>query len=670
MNHDVVQYGLGGSKIRRRTLRWGYLFFMVVLALASMSRATQLVASHFGPQAALGQPWGQALGITWYAPWKILSWHSWGVEHEAVKQAESQAQMLFLVPQFVVLGFALLGMRKPKAGRDIHGSAHWATEQEIQEMGLLDGRGVYLGGWVKRFEGISALYRRLCGYASETQRYLRHNGPEHVLLYAPTRSGKGVGVILPTLLSFPDSVVVLDIKGENWALTSGWRQSQGQKVLQFDPSDAGGGSVSFNPLDEVRLDTLLAIPDVQNIATMVVDPEGKGLQDHWSKAGFAFIAGALLHCLVMVRHREKRTATLHDLGTMLADESRSIDDLFEEMLKTDHAAKVKECFPKDPTGGDEIHTFIASSAREMLNKAPNEASGVVSTALVNLALYRDPVVALNTSRSDFRVQDLMNHETPVSLYLVMSPADVNRLRPLIRLILNLIISRICEKMEFIEGVQVKPKRRLLLLLDEFTSIGKMEIVNKSIAYTAGYGINYLIVIQNIEQLNDTYGKENGIKGNCHVRVAYAPNTLETARELSEMTGKTTVVSEKTSLSGSRSGHLKNASVSLSETARPLLTSDECLRLPGLQKKGDRVVKAGDVLIFVAGRSAIYGRQILYFLDPVFSKRVKVPAPAKSDSLCPAVAGQEAKPAMQTEQPEAESGYAAYLKKQDKQVESA
>ena len=666
MSSEIIQHGLGGIKTRRKLWRWGYLLFMVLLAVVSLSLATQQVAAFFGNHQSLGTPWGSAFGMVWYAPWKIFSWHQWSNESEAVRRAEFHGQMLFIVPQFLILGFALLSMRKPKETSDIHGSAHWASEDEIKEMGLCGGQGIYVGGWLKKFHGWQAVRQWLRGRRAQTQRYLRHDGPEHVLLYAPTRSGKGVGIILPTLFSYPDSTVNLDIKGENWALTAGWRQSQGHKVLRFDPSDASLGDdrlgTCFNPLDEVRLDTLKAIPDVQNIATMIVDPEGKGLQDYWAKAGFAFIAGALLHCLVTVRHKAKRTATLSDLGNMLADKDRTIEQLFEEMLKTDHASLVAECFPSGAIGGEDIHTFIASSAREMLNKSANECSGVVGTAVSNLALYRDPVVAMNTARSDFRVRDLLHHEKPVSLYLVVSPTDVNRVRPLLRLILNIIISRICERMEFENGEQKKPPRRLLMLMDEFTSIGKMEVINKSIAYAAGYGINYLLVIQNIEQLNETYGKENGIKGNCHVRIAYAPNTLETAKELSEMTGKATVVTERTSLSGSRSGHLKNASVSISETARPLLTPDECMRLPGLTKTGEKAKKPGDMLIFVAGQSPIYGHQILYFRDPAFSERVKIPAPVQSDSLGAATSANPKANPKATTALEKQSGYAAYLKK--------
>ena len=484
-----------------------------------------------------------------------------------------------------------------------------------------------MGGWLKKYAGMALLWRSFQSKPDEVQMYLRHNGPEHIMVFAPTRSGKGVGLILPTLLAWEGSSIVLDIKGENWALTAGWRKSQGHSVLRFDPSDPSGASAAFNPLEEIRLDTLLAIPDVQNMAAMLVDPNGKGLEDHWSKAAFAMLGGAILHCCIMIRHSQKRTATLYDLSCMLADESRTIKQLFEEMIATPHADLLKEMFPHGE-GAAEAHTFIASSAREMSNKAENEASGVVSTALTNLALYRDPVVALNTASCDFRIHDLMNHEKPVNLYLVISPADIDRMRPLLRLMVDMIVRRICAKMQFADGSsKAGYKHRLLLLLDEFTSLGKLPIMEKALAYIAGYGGKVYIIVQDITQLNAVYGKDNALMANCHVRIAYAPNTIETAKTLSDMTGKTTVVEEKVSLSGSRTGHMKNASVNVTESARPLLTPDECMRLPGPEKDSQgKVIKPGDMLIFTAGQSPIYGRQILYFFDPVFSARAKIPVP--------------------------------------------
>ncbi|CAI3228599.1 type IV secretory system conjugative DNA transfer family protein [Desulfovibrio desulfuricans] len=625
----IPKYGLGIDTPKSR-LRWLYLPFMLLLGLGSMVLATQRIAAFFDYQAALGQPWGFAFDLPWYAPWSAFVWQErFGASdtYGFIDQAIAHSQVLFLLPQFLIIGFWLCFQKKLRSNANLHGSARWAEEREIRTMGYFEGKGVYVGGWLKKYAGFSSMLRAFRGKPEEVQQYLRHNGPEHIMVFAPTRSGKGVGLILPTLLAWEGSSIVLDIKGENWALTAGWRKSQDQLVLRFDPSDPSGASARFNPLEEIRLDTLLAIPDVQNMASMLVDPTGKGLEDHWSKAAFAMLGGAILHCCIMTRHAQKRTATLYDLSCMLADESRTIKQLFEEMVKTDHVALLKELFPKGE-GGDKAHIFIASSAREMLNKAENEASGVVSTALTNLALYRDPVVALNTASCDFRIHDLMNHEKPVNLYLVISPADIDRMRPLLRLMVDMIVRRICAKMEFADGSsKAGYKHRLLLLLDEFTSLGKLPIMEKALAYIAGYGGKVYIIVQDITQLNAVYGKDNALMANCHVRIAYAPNTIETAKTLSDMTGKTTVVEEKVSLSGSRTGHMKNASVNVTETARPLLTPDECMRLPGPGKNSQgKVIKPGDMLIFTAGQSPIYGRQILYFFDPVFSARAKIPVP--------------------------------------------
>lgn len=367
-----AKYGLGTDK-PKNGLRWLYLQFMLLLGLSSMVLATQRIAAFFSYHPALGEPWGMAWGIPWYAPWSVFAWQDQFGPRDSygfIEQAITHSQALFLLPQFIVIGFWMAFMKKLKANANLHGSARWAEEKEIRTMGYFEGTGVYVGGWLKKYAGVTLLTRTLQGKTDEVQRYLRHNGPEHIMVFALTRSGKGVGLILPTLLAWEGSSIVLDIKGENWALTAGWRKSQDQVVLRFDPSDPSGASAAFNPLEELRIDSMMAIPDVQNMAAMLVDPNSKGLEDHWSKAAFAMLGGAILHCCIMTRHVQKRTATLYDLSCMLADESRTIQDLFKE---TDHAALMREIFP-DGEGGAEAHTFIASSAREMLNKAENVTS--------------------------------------------------------------------------------------------------------------------------------------------------------------------------------------------------------------------------------------------------------------------------------------------------------
>ncbi len=588
---------------------WSCILFCVV---------SGQIAGLYDYHPALGKFFNVA-GVNVYSPLSILGWPSELWSEPETEKIVQRGLMFFVLPPVFLFIFVVIGRQNYGAIKDLHGSAKWANRKEIEEMGYFEGKGVYVGGW---FDD-----RR------KQQFYLRHNGPEHVLCFAPTRSGKGVGLILPTLLSWEHSSVVLDIKGENWALTSGFRKNQGHTVIKFDPSDHTKRSARFNPLEEIRIHSERAISDIQQVATMVLDPEGKGLVDYWEKAAFSFFGGVILHTMIMTLAQQSRTASLYDVSIMLEDPDREagVKGLFREMIGIDHAALLQEIYPDmEREILDSMHVFCAAAARGMLAKADKEMSGVVSTVTANLGLYRDPVVAYNTRVSDFKIEDLMTRENPVDLYLVISPADIARIRPLLRIFTTQFLGRLTERMEFGGGgTKAGYKHRLLLLMDEFTSLGKLPIIEQAIAYMAGYGVKGYFIVQDTKQLNGVYGQDNALMANCHIRIAYAPNIPETAEYLSKLTGTTTVVQRKKSTSRSKHGY--SSSLSIQETARALLTPDECLRLPGIHK-GKNGIESGDMLIFTAGHSPIYGRQLLHFVDPVFSERSKVVPPKLSDSL--------------------------------------
>jgi type IV secretion system protein VirD4 len=281
--------------------------------------------------------------------------------------------------------------------------------------------------------------------------------------------------------------------------------------------------------------------------------------------------------------------------------------------------------------GPLVHPVVANAAQEMINREDKEASSVLSTVVSYLTLYRDPVIARNTSRSTFRIKDLMNYEKPVSLYLVVKPVDKDRIRPFVRLFITQVIRRLADSMEFKDGEQVRTyKHRLLLMLDEFPSLGRLQIFEEALAFIAGYGVKTYLIIQDIAQLHKIYSKDEAITGNCHVKIAYATSNPDTARYLSESSGITTVVKEAESVSKDRGSLKRNVSTSLQEVSRPLLTVDECMRLKGPEKDAEgRILTPGDMLIFAAGYAAVYGRQMLYFLDPEFLRRAKINAPELS-----------------------------------------
>jgi type IV secretion system protein VirD4 len=613
-----------GPQVRIKKKKRGKL--LPVLGALSMigglQAATQFFAHAFQYHRALGGHIGHL-----YAPWSILRWAAqWHTQYaDDLMRAGSMGMLVSTVGLLSVAVTKVIASNTARANEYLHGSARWADKKDIQTAGLLPrpqnlvevitGKnapvctGVYVGGWQDKKGN---LY------------YLRHSGPEHVLTYAPTRSGKGVGLVIPTLLSWADSCVVTDLKGELWELTAGWRRQHARnKVLRFEPASLNGGSC-WNPLDEIRVGTEYEVGDVQNLATVIVDPDGKGLDTHWQKTSFALLVGVILHVLYKARN-ESTPATLPEVDRILSDAEHGVVELWKEMATYCHY-------------DGKNHRAVGSAARDQMDRPEEEAGSVLSTAKSYLALYRDPVVERNVSKSEFHIKDLMNHDDPVSLYIVTQPNDKARLRPLVRVMITMIIRRLTDKMMFKKGRPVAHyKYRLLMMLDEFPSLGKLEILQEALAFLAGYGIKCYLVCQDLNQLKSRetgYGHDETITSNCHVQNAYPPNRIETAEHLSRCTGQTTVIRERITTSGRRSAALLGqVSRTIEEVQRPLLTPDECMRMPGPRKDDKGGIKeAGDMVIYVAGYPAIYGKQPLYFKDPVFQARAEIPAPKYSDRL--------------------------------------
>ena len=581
---------------------------------------SQWLAEVFEGQAALGRPWFHVGDAAIYAPW---AWVGWARHLPALylERLRSAVLLSVAVPLFLPAVVSLWN-RRP----DGHGSARWAKRRDLVRARLLGAvrrGGVYVGAWRRK------------GRAH----YLRHDGPEHILAFAPTRSGKGVGLVIPTLLSWRESAVVLDIKGENWERTAGWRQrGAGQRVVRFDPGEAQ--SARFNPLAEVRLRTPHEVADVQNIATMLVDPKGEGFEDkHWSQTAWSLLVGAILHVCYREANRGKK-GTLAAVADELSGDGKCAE-LAERWLGFDHAGARE---PWSSLSGSSVtHPVVSSVAREMAQRPEKYAASVLSTARAFLTLYRDPLIARATGESDFRVRDLIEGDVPSTLYLVVRPGDLKRLRPLLRLMLTQILYGLMAehptadepqgprwskrvgralKRDVTEPAPEPVRRRVLLMLDEFASLGKLEILQEALAYCAGYGVKAYLIVQGLEQLYAAYGRDEAIVGNCHIRVAFAPNKIETAELLSKMMG-TTTVQTRAWAGKKRQKHFHG---------RPLLTPDECmrLRLPEENRVTGRVV-AGDALILAAGRPPIYGEQILYFEDAEFRRRAAFSAPLATDA---------------------------------------
>jgi type IV secretion system protein VirD4 len=269
----------------------------------------------------------------------------------------------------------------------------------------------------------------------------------------------------------------------------------------------------------------------------------------------------------------------------------------------------------------------------MLEKEEREFSSVLSTAKRSLTLYSDPLVSRTVVGHDFTVTDLVQHERPVSLYLVVPPSDYERLIPLIRLVINLILNRLTEGLHFQGSTQLTNKHRLLFMIDEFPSLKQMNIFANALSYMGGYGLKAFLITQDIKQIVNEYGPNQSITSNCHIRIAYTPNEIDTAELLSRHTGIQTITKADFSFSGSRLSPIKSQmNQSVHQIQRPLMTPDEILKLTPPQKQtndeNSPILKPGKMLILVSGMSPILGEQMLYFFDPVLWSRAALPPPER------------------------------------------
>ena len=541
--------------------------------------------------------------------------------------------------QMLGAGVGVRPLRGRHGKKTMPGSAKWANKQDLKRAGLLSKQGVTVGGWQAGHNG--------------PIRALRDDGPTHVLTFAPTRSGKGVGLVVPTLLEWKHSALVLDIKGENFKLTAGWRAKElNQQVLKFDPASSEG-SARFNPLAEVRLNTDQEIADVQAISIMIMDPDGKGLKNEWAEWGYDWLTAAIVHVL-RVEKKKNRTAGLADVARHLFAAESGAKAMLQRMKDFDH-------------GAGPANELVHGEAQSMLDRADKERSGVLSSARGKLGVYRDPVVAHNTSESDFRLADLTKGGDGVSVYLVVSPEDLKRLRPLLRIFFNLLLTRLKEILAVGRG---KPRGRLLLMLDEFAALGKLEVFADAISYIAGYGLKAYVILQDVEQLYKAYGQHQSITSNCRVWVGHATNNFKTAKMLSEEAGTIRVVDEsrdETRRFGELRGSVTTRQV---VTPQPLLPVEDVMQLPEMEPLGkpgavkqalakvsglgrfpgmeplgkpgavkQALAKVpglgrlgwthepGEILIFPLGNRPVRGRQILYFQDKELLRRSEIEPPA-------------------------------------------
>ncbi|MGM9540045.1 type IV secretory system conjugative DNA transfer family protein [Anaerovibrio sp.] len=717
------------SNSKIKNIRLIYLVIMVFAVLLGNWLKTSLIAADAGYLDYLEQrsvqlgivsiPNGFSLGsMHIYQP---FAWKTWVADPMIQKNMPDIVNSYGICPLAAILlgaGVCYLLSRKNRR-LDSHGTAEFASAKDIEQLGL-----------TAKDNGV------VCGRNPYTDKIMLHDGPEHIFLAAPTRSGKGVGIIIPTGIIWKHSIFFFDPKGELWASTAGFRQKNlKQKVLKFEPLCSDGSAAKWNPYAEINFQSYEEYSDVTTInETMVKTGEQTNSDPFWNDSAINVLNGVVMHLMYKNCQENRELPCPTDVFSFLSSPNLNTDQLFsimkvyphispEEFMELEYEEEVgdgtekkkvkkqyhnplKEVYGtyytdfapivdylrslkvnpltdeeyssimemegKNPTEELQaafenlrkaivarkevvswkspmikirnckdikeieavinthksplyrllVHAKVAESAANILEGAKETRQSILSSAKTPLALYQDPLIRKNTAVSDFCFRDLMNPEQAISLYMVLQPNDIDKLRPLTRLFVNTMIAKTVRDMKF-DNPDAK-KQRLLLMLDEFPQLKKMETIGNTLAICAGYGVKICIVVQNITQLNEIYTKDgsNKILSNSQVQIYMTPSEYDTAKVLSDTIGDKTITAQ----SQSSNGLFKGGSTSTSEQGRKLLNPDEIMRMD----------KDKNQLVLVQGGKPIMAKKIRWYKEPYFQKRAfAIHAPIFSDT-CTAI----------------------------------
>lgn len=461
----------------------------------------------------------------------------------------------------------LIDFRPFKMKESVHGDAHWATDAEIRAAKLRAKRGMLLG-------------------RTDSNNYLIADDFQHVLLFAPTGSGKGVGFVIPNLLFWDQSVVCHDIKMENHQLASGYRKRMGQDIFLWNPADPDGISHCYNPLDWISEKPGQMVDDVQKICNLIL-PE----QEFWQNEARSLLLGVILY---LVAVPEKVNSFGEVVRTM-----RSDDVVYNLAVVLD-------------TIGKRIHPVAYMNIAAFLQKADKERSGVISTLNSGLELWANPLIDATTARSDFDMQLLKKRK--MSVFCGVTPDNLKRLEPLLKVFYQQATDFMTRNMP-----RKDEPYGVMFMMDEFPSLGEMPQFQVGIAYFRGYRVKLFLIVQDTQQLKGIYEEAgmNSFLSNCYYRITFAANNVETANLISQLIGNKTV--QQTSHNQPKFMDMNPGArtTNTSEVQRALLLPQEVITLP-----------RDEQIILIESFAPIRTKKIFYYQDKLFTRRLlpQVPIP--------------------------------------------
>ena len=504
-------------------------------------------------------------------------------EYSADPKERKKLQLALMVPPFVLLLLVPMGIAAAtQKRRELHGSARFASAIEVRDAGLLGGQGIIVGKYRDKF--------------------LTLPGKQSVMLSAPTRSGKGVGVVVPNLLAWQDSAVVVDIKSENWAITAGFRAAHGQAVYAWAPFAEDGRSHRWNPLSAIRLADRHVVGDTLAIAQVLypTDVKGSGTEGFFNDTARNLFLGLALYLV----ETPELPRTIGEILRQSSGQGQPIKQHLQGLMQQ----RMEGCsHPRGP-----LSDACVDALMRFLSTSDNTLSSILATLNAPLTVFSDPLVDAATSGDDFSVADVRRQR--MTVYVCIPP---NRLADA-RVLLNLFFAQLIN-LNTAELPEHNPalKHQCLVLLDEFTALGRINILNAAVGYLAGYNLRLVTVIQAVSQLESVYGQHDArtFATNHALQVLYAPREQRDANEYSEMLGTFTQQEKsrgRSSSSGAKGGG-SSQSTNESSQRRALLLPQEFKEL-GVDRE----------VLILENCKPILADKIRYYTDPVFMERLMPP----------------------------------------------
>ena len=635
------------------------IIIFIIAIIGTLSVGTQTFAKNVKYHKSLGRYLFLYKNKTpIYSPFKILSWLKF--EKKVPRAMDDAYTNMGMTAILSFLLIALVNYKKKVI--TVHGSAKWANKSDINKMGFFPYKdkkkiekkykktntlALYQKNILERKDYIKIdiseetnsikKYSKALNYLltekswrerefysdgvvlgkDQYGRLLIDNTPGHDMMVARSGGGKGVAVVIPTLVTWKGSSLTNDIKGENWLYTAAYRKSLGHKVFRFEATADGVEKVSchYNPMVEIRRGTVYEYQDAKNIALAIVSPD-RTKDPFFAPSAGVYLTAVILHVLYMVKNR---IANLADVYNFITSPQFSEDQKLQQMINSEHNSDGPEdLFYKiynDITilkTGEELprtHPSVSKIGAEMADRADKERSGIIGCAKIDLEAFIVPTIARNTAYSDFRISDLMNSEVPMALYFVTAPNSVDITAVLLKLFITQILYILTDSMELNkQGENIAFKHKLLLLLDELTAIGKVDMLHKAISYIRGWGMKALIIIQDMKQLKEVYGENNSFLGNMSTTLYYTTNDVDTAKYVQTRLGnKTEKIVTK---SYSQGLFFRKVNYTESYVGRPLMRAEEV-----------HTMDEKEVIILSAGKNPIRGKQARWYEFNEFKNRL-------------------------------------------------